>query len=134
MSSGPFLLPTRPGKSRIQLGAMDWSFRPTLLFLHINMGAAIAVTLYPHHQGRWLIRTFSLQVTKSPLLLLFSHSVVSNSLQPYGLWPFQAPPVHRIPQGRILEWVAISLSRGSSQPRVQTCISCIAGGFFYHWA
>ena len=30
---------------------------------------------------------------------------------------------------RILQWVAISFSKGSSQPRDQTCISCIAGGF-----
>ena len=29
-------------------------------------------------------------------------------------------------QARILEWVAISYSRGSSQPRGQTCISCIS--------
>ena len=27
--------------------------------------------------------------------------------------------VHRIPQERILEWVAVSFSRGSSQPRIQ---------------
>ena len=31
---------------------------------------------------------------------------------------------------RILEWVVISLSRGSSWPRDQTQVSCIAGGFF----
>ena len=31
---------------------------------------------------------------------------------------------HGILQGRILEWVAISSSRGSSQPRDQTCVSC----------
>ena len=31
---------------------------------------------------------------------------------------------------RILEWVAIPLSKGSSQPRDQTQVSCIAGGFF----
>ena len=37
--------------------------------------------------------------------------------------------VHGILQVRILEWVAIPFSRGSSQPRDQTCISCIAGGF-----
>ena len=30
----------------------------------------------------------------------------------------------------ILEWVAIPSSRGSSQPRDRTCISCIAGRFF----
>jgi len=38
--------------------------------------------------------------------------------------------VHGISQARILEWVAISFSRGSSQPRDQTHISCIAGEFF----
>ena len=38
--------------------------------------------------------------------------------------------VHRILQAWILEWVAISFSRGSSWPRDQTQVSCIAGGFF----
>ena len=38
--------------------------------------------------------------------------------------------VHWILQARILEWVAISSSRGSSQPKDQTHVSCIAGGFF----
>ena len=33
-------------------------------------------------------------------------------------------------QARILEWVAFPFSRGSSQPRDQTQVSCIAGGFF----
>ena len=32
-------------------------------------------------------------------------------------------------QARILDWVAISFSKGSSRPRDQTCISCMAGGF-----
>ena len=44
-----------------------------------------------------------------------------------------SPPdssVHRISQARILEWVAISSSRGSCQPRDRTHVSCIAGGFF----
>ena len=35
-------------------------------------------------------------------------------------------------QTRILEWVAIPYSRESSIPRVQTLVSYIAGGFFYH--
>ena len=42
--------------------------------------------------------------------------------------------VHGISQARILEWVAISLSRGSSPPKDQTHISCIAGRFFTIWA
>ena len=43
-------------------------------------------------------------------------------------------PVHGILQGRILEWVAISFSRGSSQPRDQTQVSRIAGRCFTLWA
>ena len=38
--------------------------------------------------------------------------------------------VHGISQARILEWVAISFSRRSSQPRDHTCVSCMAGKFF----
>ena len=35
---------------------------------------------------------------------------------------------------RILDWVAYPFSRGSSQPRNWTRVSCIAGGFFTSWA
>ena len=38
--------------------------------------------------------------------------------------------VHGILQARILEWVAISFSRGSSQSRNRTQVSRIAGRFF----
>ena len=44
--------------------------------------------------------------------------------------------VHRIFQARILEWVAISFSRGSSQLRNQTRVSCISSigrQILYHW-
>ena len=42
--------------------------------------------------------------------------------------------VHGILQARILEWVAVLFSRGSSKPRAQTHESCVAGGFFTSWA
>ena len=42
--------------------------------------------------------------------------------------------VHGILQARILEWVAVPFSRGSSQPRGWTQVSRIAGGFFTSWA
>ena len=42
--------------------------------------------------------------------------------------------VHGILQARILEWVAVPFSRGSSQPRDRTQVSHIAGGFFTSWA
>ena len=38
--------------------------------------------------------------------------------------------VRRILQARILEWVAILFSRGSSRPRDWTQVSCITGRFF----
>ena len=47
-----------------------------------------------------------------------------------------SPPgssVHGIFQARVLEWVAISFSRGSSGLRDQTWVSCIAGGHFTIW-
>ena len=47
-----------------------------------------------------------------------------------------SPPgssVHGILQARILEWVAMPSSRGSSQPRDWTQVSHIAGGFFTIW-
>ena len=97
-----------------------------------------------------------------------SLSVVSNSLQPYGLhssWnsPGQNTGVGSLSllqgifptqglnpgllnfrqilyqlshQGspRILEWLAYLFPSGSSQPRNQTWVSCIAGRFFTSWA
>ena len=38
--------------------------------------------------------------------------------------------IHGILQAKIMEWVAIPFSRGSSQPRDQTQVSRIPGGFF----
>ena len=52
------------------------------------------------------------------------------------LWLFCDPmdyTVHGFLQARILEWVAFPFSRGSSQPRSQTGVSCIAGWFFTNW-
>ena len=42
--------------------------------------------------------------------------------------------VHEILQARILEWVAILFSRGSTWPKDWTRVSCIAGRFFTTWA
>ena len=48
-----------------------------------------------------------------------------------------SPPgssIHGIFQARILEWVAISFSKGSSPPQDGTRVPWIAGGFFTSWA
>ena len=55
-----------------------------------------------------------------------SHSVVSHSSRLH----VSSPPgssVHGILQARMLEWVAMLSSRGSSQPRDQTQVFCSAG-------
>ena len=49
------------------------------------------------------------------------------------LWDPMDYTVHGILQARILEWVAFPFSRRSSQPRDQTQVSHIAGGFFTSW-
>ena len=69
-----------------------------------------------------LFLTFKSQIKWSE-----SRSVMSNSLQHHGL-------AHGILQARILEWVALPFSRGSSQPRDPTQVSHIVGGFFTSWA
>ena len=83
------------------------------------------------------------------------HSVVSDLLRPHGLYSLWNSPGQNTGVGhlsflqgilpiqgsnpglpshqgspRILEWVAYSFSSGSSQPRNQTGVSCVAGGFF----
>ena len=58
---------------------------------------------------------------------------MSNSC---NLMDFSPPgsSVHGILQARILEWVAISFSRRSSQPRDRTWVSCITGRCFTNCA
>ena len=110
------------------------------------------------------IRKYHLSVTN---VISASCSVVSNSLQPHGLYsPWNSPGQSTgvgslsllqgifLTQGsnpglphyrwilyqlshkgspRILEWVAYPFSRGSSQLRNRTGVSCIAGGFLTNY-
>ena len=58
-------------------------------------------------------------VAKSSLTLLTPWTVARKALLSHGIL-----------QARVLEWVVISFSRGSSQPRDRTQVSCISGKFF----
>ena len=62
--------------------------------------------------------------------------VTQSCLTLCGLWTAADPgsSVHSILQARILEWAAISFSRGSCQPRDRTHVSCTAGRRFTVWA
>ena len=69
---------------------------------------------------------------QTPCEVKWSHTVVSDSL-----WPMdcsRGSSVHGIFQARVLEWVAISFSRGSSSPRDWTQVSCLVGRRFTIWA
>ena len=113
-------------------------------------------TSYPFlHLELWppalLIPSLSLRLTSAP----FTKSYLSwQQMKKQGNYPCvkllvtqacltlydpvdRRPPgsfIHRILQARILEWVAILFSRGSSQPRDWTRVSCIAGRSFTVWA
>ena len=63
----------------------------------------------------------------------WSRSVVSDSLQPMDC-SLPGSSVHGIFQAIVLEWIAISFSKGSSQPRDQTQVSCIVDRRFTVWA
>ena len=81
----------------------------------------------PHHKTLWdsLVNWVNDSIFRKLEAACESESrpVVSDSLQ-----------VHEILQARILEWVTFPFSRGSSQPKDWTQVSCIAGGFFTSWA
>jgi hypothetical protein len=77
---------------------------------------------YPLNSWRSFLRTHSevkMLVTQSCLTLC----------DPIDCNP-PGSSVHGIRQARILEWVALSFSRGSSQPRKLNQVSCNAGRFF----
>ena len=84
----------------------------------------------------WQVGSLPLAPPGKPLLYStgwvseWSCSVVSDS------WCCSLPgsSVHGIFQARILEWVAISFSIGSSRPRDRTQVSRIAGRLFTIWA
>ena len=77
-------------------------------------------------QGPWIVNTWKVKKT-------VSCSVVSDFWDPMD-YSLPGSSVHGIFQERILVWVAISFSRGSSWPRDQIRASDIAGRFFTVWA
>ena len=87
---------------------------------------------FPHLYYYYLLKILKVSCTHHNLLglnvspgenyLLHNHSYVNCSQTPLSMGFFQA---------KILEWVTIASSRGSSRPRDQTGISCIGGQILY---
>ena len=113
--------------------------------IHINTHSAAAVfmTLRFYLRSQSFLQLISLTCIGRMNLDLKSHFlvwvcvlVVQSGLTFCDSMGYSLPgfSVHGIFQARILKRVAIPFSRGSSQPRDQTQISCIAGRFFTVWA
>ena len=75
------------------------------------------------------------EVAKTPSEVKWSEKLLSCVQFFATPWPaaHQAPLFMGILQARTLEWVAFPFSRGSSQPKDQTQVSCTAGRFFTDW-
>ena len=74
--------------------------------------------------------------TDVPLPLLLSHFCIVQLFATPWTVGHQVSLCRGFFQARILEWVAISYSKGSFRPSDWTrvcCISCVAGGFFTQW-
>ena len=78
--------------------------------LSTHMLKIIANTSQRYKQRLTVINSF-IEYRPVILLLLLSHSVISDSLRPHGL-NLPGSSVHGTLQARIQEWVAISFSRG----------------------
>ena len=80
----------------------------------------------------WNIQvTFILEI--KAMILYFKQWSLVKMKRTQSCWTL-CDPMDCILWARILEWVTFPFSRGSSQPRDQTQISCTAGRFFTSWA
>ena len=114
------------------IGVDSLSLQPTPVFFLEN----------PRDGGAWRAAVYG--ATQSWIRLKWLSSSSLSLFQ--GIFPTQGsnpgrPHCRRIlyqlshkGSPRILEWVAYPFSRGSSQSRNQTRVSCIAGGFLTNWA
>ena len=94
------------------------------------------------HRGNWCSKFFPSYITFTNLRTSYKWNHMVCTILCLSCLPLCNPmdcspwdsSVHGILQARILEWVAIPFSRGSSQPKNWTQVSCIAGRFFTVWA
>ena len=77
---------------------------------------------------------FTNEPPMKPFVKVLSCSVICDFLRPPWIIAYHSPLSRGILQARILEWVAMPSSRGSSQLRDQTQTSLAAGKFCTTWA
>ena len=87
-----------------------------------------------HVTKKWLLVEFCAPAASLIIYCCFSAAKSCLTLCDPADCKLPGSPVHGIFQVRILEWVAISLSRVSSEPRDRTLVLCTVGRFFTIWA
>ena len=124
-------------QSLLKLMSVDIQPSHPLLFL-LTEDSVLLPLLKPSWTSVIYQVTYYLSLTQRVLSITLLPCAAAKSLQ--SCWTLCDPvdgsppgsPIPGILQASILEWVAISFSRGSFQPRDWTWVSCIAGRLFYH--
>ena len=117
-----------------------WSFSPSQAPFRALCSNALLVilTLLVFPVNRWDHQSQIWTARWICFLFIRIHWRVSRSVMPDSLWHHELQPSRLlwlgIFQTRILEWVAISFSRGSSWPKVISSISCVGRWILYSWA
>ena len=113
------------------------------IFIHVGENTTIKyfISLKIFLKHRSILKIFFSKIWISGVWMKCRRDVHASSVVPtlYDLRDYSpsVSSVHKILQSRILEWAAISSSKGSSWPRDWTHnsgISCIADRFFNTWA
>ena len=84
-------------------------------------------------ESKWVVFAFWLKLSLFSQVLVLVAQLCPTLCDSVDCSP-PGSSVHGILQARMLEWVAIPFSRGSSWLRDRTLVSCIAGRFFIAWA
>jgi len=114
--------------SRAQAKLMSWNTLHVVISgQDLRMGSKPSSKDSPNNETMWVTVFYCLSVS---VLATQSCLILCNPMD-YSL---PGSFVHGILQTRILEWVTIPFSRGSSRPRDWTWVSCITGRFFTVWA
>ena len=119
---------------------------PSAIFQHRHTPMCLLISKHGDHlfqrvwkRKRELLRMKEYLPTYLVKIAFSAYKVKVKSLSPVQLCDpmdcsLSGSSIHGILQARVLEWTAISFSRGSSQPRNRTRVSRIAGRLFTVWA
>ena len=106
----------------VDSGSWWWTGRPGVLWFMESQRVRRDWATELNWINRWKVKGESV-----------SYSVMSNSLRSHGLYPIRLLCPYHFP-AKILEWVAVPFSKGSSWSKDWTQGSYIAGRFFTVWA